>query len=436
MKNLLLTVFLLFGITQMAFAAMNLEQSIIDCEKGGGNSCVVVGTIYENGFVKSGKKDLGMAFLFYEKACELNNAEGCKNVGYFYGNGISVKVNKTKANEFNEKACDGGDGDACYNLGIAYNEGTGKKQDFKKAQSLFSKACDMDNGGACYNMGYAYMVGKGIPKDAHKANKYFDRACDLKFGMGCFNIGVGYYNGDTKKKNLTVAGTFFKQACSLGVDKGCEIASELDPSFVASNGYNLYPAVYKKFDSKGICTIEGKGKHDTLNTMTVSFSKRLKYGKSDNEFKQIKRVVVRNSKKEIILDRTSKIFTDANNDIIAILEKYEGDKEFKIYSASTKNKNKESRHDNIKMHGYKSPTTYFIAKDKSMISLSSSTMGESTSSGMLLTVIKYFHKDNRDKPAFLEVNMAEFDANKKNITVMHIELHDLENSVKYSNIQE
>ncbi|GAA6977086.1 hypothetical protein HpCHC53_01160 [Helicobacter pylori] len=59
------------------------------------------------------------------------------------------KQDFSKARKYFEKACGLNNGDGCSNLGVLYYNGDGVKQDSKKAVALFEKACKLGYKKAC-----------------------------------------------------------------------------------------------------------------------------------------------------------------------------------------------------------------------------------------------------------------------------------------------
>ncbi|MGN8447507.1 tetratricopeptide repeat protein [Helicobacter pylori] len=58
-------------------------------------------------------KDYIQAEKYFEKACDLNNGVGCKNLGFLYEYGEGVEKDLTKAAYFYSKACKLGSQEAC-----------------------------------------------------------------------------------------------------------------------------------------------------------------------------------------------------------------------------------------------------------------------------------------------------------------------------------
>lgn len=89
-----------------------------------------------------------------------------------YEKGEGVKQSYQKADQFYSKACDLEVAEGCYNLGASYYLGNHTKQDYKKANELFSKTCDLGYSIGCYALGFWYASGEGIEQDFEKAINY------------------------------------------------------------------------------------------------------------------------------------------------------------------------------------------------------------------------------------------------------------------------
>ena len=62
-----------------------------------------------------GKGDLRSAALYFQKACDKNNADGCLKLSLLYATGDGVPHDRKKARKYAKKACDLGECDAYRN---------------------------------------------------------------------------------------------------------------------------------------------------------------------------------------------------------------------------------------------------------------------------------------------------------------------------------
>jgi len=156
------------------------------------NSCNTLGLKYLKG-EDLVKKNYKQAFEYFKMACNLGNAEGCNNVGYFYGTGVGnvVRKNEKLAIKYYKKACKDNYTPACKNLGVIYYQ-KGMKALYKKdainALANFEQSCFKYNfTKSCYNAGYlSYLIRKnGIPLEKKLIKKYFKKGCDLGNQKSC-----------------------------------------------------------------------------------------------------------------------------------------------------------------------------------------------------------------------------------------------------------
>jgi TPR repeat protein len=101
-------------------------------ENGYAKAQATIAWMYHTG--KGVKKDLVVAFDWYEKAAKQNHPIAQNNVGVFYEQGLSVGKSATNAAKWYREAAEWGYPYAQYNLGTLYLEGRGVKRDEKEAQ--------------------------------------------------------------------------------------------------------------------------------------------------------------------------------------------------------------------------------------------------------------------------------------------------------------
>lgn len=115
--------------------AFQLYKRLAD--KGSVDSQVFVGWMYQNGL--GVKKDVNIAFSWYEKAANLGSAEGQFYVAKSYA--IQNKFNETK--EWYYKSAEKNYSPALFRLGWIYDTGRGVKADKEKALSYYKHATEL-----------------------------------------------------------------------------------------------------------------------------------------------------------------------------------------------------------------------------------------------------------------------------------------------------
>lgn len=114
--------------------------------------------------------------------CSNGDSRACFGAGSLYDTGEGgIKQDLAKAAIYYEKACNGGNFDGCINLGGLYYAGDGVAKDANKAKKLYIKACDLGGSVGCGAAGNM----SNMSKDRNEALKYFKKACDLGDENGC-----------------------------------------------------------------------------------------------------------------------------------------------------------------------------------------------------------------------------------------------------------
>ncbi len=99
---------------------------------------------------------------------------------------VSGKVEDfIRGRKYIEKACDLNNGLGCKNLGALYYYGEGVEKDLIKAAYFYSKACDLNNSLGCGALGMLYEYGQGVEKNSIKATQFYSKACKLGFQKAC-----------------------------------------------------------------------------------------------------------------------------------------------------------------------------------------------------------------------------------------------------------
>ncbi|GAA7323032.1 hypothetical protein ID0642_01150 [Helicobacter pylori] len=115
---------------------------------------------------------------YFEKACELNYAKGCVNLGSLYqGEGLVIGEKNPRL-----------------------------KERLKKAVQYYSKACDLNDKFGCSWLGAMQYQGKVVVKNEKQAMKKFEKACKLGYKEACEMVT-------------------HKGLCELGHKEACEIFS-------------------------------------------------------------------------------------------------------------------------------------------------------------------------------------------------------------------
>ena len=77
--------------------------------------------------------------------------------------------------ELYQKACDVNSALGCSNLGVMYENGDGVRQDKSKALNLYWKACDLKHQRGCEN--YAKLKNNGVKQQTQKYARAIENYC-------------------------------------------------------------------------------------------------------------------------------------------------------------------------------------------------------------------------------------------------------------------
>ena len=114
-----------------------------------------------------------------EDLCSKGNAFACLQIGDRYR---TLDRDFKKALVYYIKACDGGDMEGCTNGGVVLlMKGTPYSKQFKQSRKMLDKSCKAGEDRACFNLGTLnYKEGR-----QSKAIKYYKRACEMGNQAGC-----------------------------------------------------------------------------------------------------------------------------------------------------------------------------------------------------------------------------------------------------------
>ncbi len=189
--------------------AKYLELQKKACDLESANGCVNVGMRFANG--KEADKALG----YYDRSCKLGAGYGCALVGRAYLEGRLTTRDPVKGLEAFDRACASGratDAFYCYELGRLYGEGKEVAKDTNKAMSSWERGCKVSNVNSCHALGKLYQDGDGVAKDMGKARGYYERACtkEVRGWPTCYALGEMNEKGDGVPKNFAKAAEAFE----------------------------------------------------------------------------------------------------------------------------------------------------------------------------------------------------------------------------------
>ncbi|GAA9983383.1 hypothetical protein VN0985_03430 [Helicobacter pylori] len=142
---------------------------------------------------------------------------------------IYTDKNSTRAKKYFEKACGLNDADGCIILREIYSKAITRENARESIEEALehtatAKACKLNDAKGCMLSATFYDgVIKGFKKDK-KAFEYFDKACQLNNAKGCYALATLYNESVAKDgKQMTES---LKKACELGLKEACDILKE------------------------------------------------------------------------------------------------------------------------------------------------------------------------------------------------------------------
>jgi len=151
------------------------------------------------------QSDLGQAFHYFERGCELGGFESCNELGEMYLLGVGITSDEVVAVSNFRLACQNGSGSGCNNLAwMQLFERGGLELEFEEADEripaaveTFSRGCELGNRFACTN--YGVLLATRTPQEALSV---FLKACNWGEARAC-SILVGSIESD-----LSISGPF------------------------------------------------------------------------------------------------------------------------------------------------------------------------------------------------------------------------------------
>ena len=185
------------------------------CVAAHGSSCTLLGFLHARGRHKL-PRDEGRAMTYFVKACQLDDLEGCFNIG-----DLGVRMAEYSAARIAfQRACELGSGIGCARGADLIDRGIGGKPDpgaakamFEKAVALLGPKCPEDSG-ACFVFGILQEEGKGIAKEPAKAIVSYRHGCNGGSGDACVRLATALDEGLGGPKDIDGANEALDKACT------------------------------------------------------------------------------------------------------------------------------------------------------------------------------------------------------------------------------
>jgi len=186
-----------------------------NCELDHGTSCRWAGHLLND--TDKPIHDDALSLTFFERGCELEDANACANIGWMHLWRDVPGKNATVAIDRLSTACssDINEAWACQNLGRGYEDGEFGDVDFEKAEFWFNEGCTQDDGGSCGDYGDLLEDGDLGASDDSRAAVFFERGCELNSGWSCGRLADLHNDGDLGTPNMQLAESLFEKGCNL-----------------------------------------------------------------------------------------------------------------------------------------------------------------------------------------------------------------------------
>lgn len=119
------------------------------------------------------KTDLKAASTYYEKSCDADYPSGCFVAGLMRLQSKDDDDGKhiPKAISLFDKACRLEDGEGCFRISTLYLRGQKVDKDLKKAFEYAVKGCNLDHVYSCNNLSLMFRHGNGVERNVKMADE-------------------------------------------------------------------------------------------------------------------------------------------------------------------------------------------------------------------------------------------------------------------------
>ncbi len=142
----------------------------------------------------------------------------------FYGQGVGVKANASRAKRYHEKALQLGDADALFSAGLErLRENKGPE-----GVELLKKGAAADSSDACFVLGQMYHQGQYVTADVSKSVEYLRHAAQLNHAGALYYLAGMTYNRIPGAPTLEEAIQFARHAEALGREHADTLREKLE----------------------------------------------------------------------------------------------------------------------------------------------------------------------------------------------------------------
>lgn len=200
------------------------------CAQGYGNACVLLGLTEAGRFAQAddqeeGPRDAAAATAYFERACELDDPDGCTFLGLYLLDGSLTEDgdgDSEAAFPYLERGCDdGGDNQVCVLTALLLWSGEVGRKDDARAEEILHGTCVAGSADGC-----RALLGLWLQSlDDATAYGRATQLCEDGIPRGCIMQGemllIGQGVGSDKKAGVAL----IEQACVMGDEDACYLAT-------------------------------------------------------------------------------------------------------------------------------------------------------------------------------------------------------------------
>lgn len=197
---------------QYMIAANGFKNSVKDVE----NDFLLyrLGTMYYEG--KGVEKDDKIAFEYFQRSAEMNNANALYAMGKFYADKNMDLYNPVEAEQYFQSSIKEGNDYAKYSLALLYLDKESPLYDMKKGVDLLEVAAEQGNDSAKYQLGKIYTNKESDFYDLYKGIKFLSQASDSGNMNAKYQLGKIYTDKESGCYDITKGLDYLKVAAENG----------------------------------------------------------------------------------------------------------------------------------------------------------------------------------------------------------------------------
>ena len=231
-------------VNKISHELQKKAKTFCEGEKEGGNS----------------QKDSHKAFLLFQEAARMGDAEAQCCMGCCYRNGYGTVVDYQKARLLYDKSANNGCLRAMRHIAISYKEGQGVPQSYQRAVEWYTKAAEQGDATAQCKLGLCYEEGQGVSQSYQRAVEWYTKAAEQGNAWAQCKLGFCYKKGQGVSQSYEKAIEWYTKAAEQGNTNAQERLKELGDCYYYGRGvlqsYEKAAECYSKIAEKIDSTIQ------------------------------------------------------------------------------------------------------------------------------------------------------------------------------------